>query len=187
MKNIIFAIFLAIIISVSAPAHAWEAPEILENACYDGCNEPMLKMYDNFLNTPTAPKFIPGMYSGECNHQSGSLNPDTTHYVGMLLDTDDKGAFMSPVLQFFGDGNSMADWSLSEARREMSPDWRDAGRITWHPTSATAAVLDNEGYPAMVYWARQDYVTKEIYFLALLRGFSYAFCTLKPNVNGLPK
>ncbi len=186
MKNAIRSLFLSLAILLTVPAHAWDAPEILDDACYDGCNEKMWTMYDNFMNTPTAPKFVPGMYSGECNHQSASLDPDTTHYIGMLLDTDAKGAFMSPILQFFGDGNDMADWSLADARREMSPDWRDAGRITWHPTSATAAVLDDEGYPALVYWARQNHVTKEIYFLAWLRGFSYAFCTLKPNVNGLP-
>ena len=186
MKNSLRTMFLTLAIATTAHAYAWEAPEILENACYEGCNEPMQKMYDSFMATPTAPKFVPGMYSGECNHLSGSLNPDTTHYIGLLLDTDSKGAYMSPVLQFFGEGNDMADWSLEEARIEMSPDWRDAGRITWHPTSATAAVLDDQGYPALVYWARQNHATKEIYFMALLRGFSYAFCTLKPNINGLP-
>lgn len=186
MKNSIRFSLCTFALLISFAAHAWDAPEILENACYDGCNEKMWTMYDNFLNTPTAPKFIPGMYSGECNHQSASLDPDTTHYIGMLLDTDSKGAFMSPVLQYFGEGNDMAEWSLEDARREMSPDWREAGRITWHPTSATATVKDNEGYPAMVYWARQNVETKEIYFLAMLRGFSYAFCTLKPNFNGLP-
>ncbi|QDK42474.1 hypothetical protein DOM21_13660 [Bacteriovorax stolpii] len=182
MKNAL--VLLALLTSFKA--FSWEAPEILENACYEGCTEKMETMYSTFLNTPTAPKFIPGMYSGECNHLSPSLDPDTTHYIGMLLNTDAKGAYMSPVLQFFGDKNDMADWSLEDAKREMSPDWIEAGRITWHSTSATAHVEDAEGYPALVYWARQNVETKEIYFLAWLRGFSYAFCTLKPNVNGLP-
>lgn len=182
MKSLLLS--AALIFSLNA--RAWDAPEILEDACYDGCTEKMQAMYDKFLSTPHAPSIYPGMYSGECNHLSGSLNPDTTHYIGMLLNKDAKGAYMSPVLQFFGDGNDMADWSFEDALREMSPDWIEAGRITWHPTSATAHVEDDQGYPALVYWARQDVVSKEIYFLAWLRGFSYAFCTLKPNPNGLP-
>ena len=79
----------------------------------------------------------------------------------------------------------MSDWSLETALLEMSPDWIEAGRMTIHKTSATAAVLDNEGYPAMVYWARQNLETKNISFIAWLRS-SIAFCELKPNSNGLP-
>ena len=97
MKNVIRSFFCSLAVLITVSAHAWDAPEILEEACYNGCTEKMGIMYNNFLNTPTAPKFIPGMYSGECNHQSGSLDANTTHYIGMLLDRDAKGAFMSPV------------------------------------------------------------------------------------------
>jgi len=165
---------------------AWDAPETLKGACYDGCTPKMEAIYAEFNRLQTAPKFIPGMYSGECYHQSGSLDPETTHYIGLLLNSDKKGAYMSPVLQYFGEGNDMASWSLEDALREMSPDWIEAGRMTFHSTSATADVEDAEGYPALVYWARQNLETKNISFLAWLRGFSYAFCELKPNPKGLP-
>lgn len=178
--------FLSLLVSMSMSAFAWEAPEILDNACYEGCNEPMWNTYNKFLETPHAPMFIPGMYSGTCNHQSPSLDPDTTHYIGLLLNKNDKGPNMSPVLQFFGERNDMEDWSFEDALREMSPDWVTKGIVKVHPTSMTAHYEDDEGYPALVYWARQNPQTKEIYFLAYLRGLSYAFCTLKPNVNGLP-
>lgn len=178
---------LVLILALSCTnAFSWEAPEIFTNACYEGCTPKMEAIYDQFLNTPHAPKYIPGMYAGECYHLSGSLNPETTHYIGLLLNTDPKGAYMAPVLQYFGEGNDMENWSLEEAKKEMSPDWIEAGRMTFHPTSVTAHVEDAEGYPVMVYWARQNPANKEIYFLAILRGFSYAFCSLKPNVNGLP-
>ncbi len=173
-------------ILLSYQAMGWDAPEILSNACYEGCTPEMEKLYNDFLATPTAPKYLPGMYSGECHHLSRDLNPDQVHYIGLLLDDHPKGAYMAPVLQFFGEGNDMADWSLQKARQEMSPDWIDAGRITTHPTSMTAHVEDEEGFPALIYWARQNQRTKEIYFLALLRQFFIGFCRLTPNVQGLP-
>lgn len=180
-------LLLITLLIFSFKTNAWDAPEILESACYDGCTEKMEKMYDDFLNTPHAPKFIPGMYSGECNHQSGYFDPETTHYIGLLLNTDEKGkAYMAPVLQFFGEGNDMADWSLADGIRNMSTDWKDTGTHVVHPTSMTSAYLDNQGYPAMVYWARQNPKTKEILFMGWLKGLSYAFCRLTPNVNGLP-
>lgn len=183
MNKIYAAIF---VLFVTTTALAWDAPETLENACWDGCTEKQEAIYAEFNRLQTAPKFIPGMYSGECYHQSGSLDPDTTHYIGLLLNNDVKGAYMSPVLQYFGEENSMADWSLETALKEMSPDWIEAGRMTFHKSSATAHVENDEGYPLLVYWARQNLETKNISFLAWLSGFSYAFCELKPNTHGLP-
>ncbi len=184
MKNVFLIISVLFCFS---QVHAWDAPETLEEACYEGCTPKMEAIYAEFNRLQTAPKFIPGMYSGECYHQSGSLEPETTHYIGLLLNRDNKGAYMSPVLQFFGEENSMKDWSLDTALKEMSPDWIEAGRMTFHKTSATADVEDDNGYPALVYWARQNHETKNISFLAWLRGLSYAFCELTPNHQGLPQ
>ncbi len=179
-------LLLIALLTFSFKALAWDAPEVLQEACYGGCTEKMEKMYEDFLNTPYAPKFVPGMYAGECNHQSGSYDPDTTHYVGLLLNKHEKvGTYMSPILQYFGEGNDMASWSLEDGIKNMSTDWRDKGIHKVHPTSLTSAFLDNEGYPALVYWARQNPATKEVLFLAWLRG-NIAFCRLTPNVNGLP-
>ena len=170
----------------SLNAFSWEAPEVLINACYTGCTPKMQAMYDKFLKLKTSPKFIPGMYSGECNHNSGSLNPDTTHYLGLLLDKDEDGIIVAPVLQFFGESNSMKDWSLDLARKEMSGDWKLQEIVKVHPTSLTAHIEDANGYPALVYWAKQDLKTKEIYFLAWMGNFSTALCIARPNVKGLP-
>ncbi|MBC7540495.1 MAG: hypothetical protein H7281_16845 [Bacteriovorax sp.] len=183
MKNLLITGFFL----VSMNTYSWDAPEIIENACYQGCTPKMEKMYDNFQNTKSAPVFIPGMYSGECHHNSWALDPETTHYIGLLLDQDSKGTYMGPVLQFFGDSNDMKDWSLEDGRKEISGDWKKTLKVAWHPTSLTAHVEDENGNPALVYWARQNPLTKEIYFMAFMAGFSTAFCTAHPNVNGLPK
>jgi hypothetical protein len=180
-------LLLSLLFLLSFSAMAWDAPEVNEGACYKGCTPAIWKMYNNFLNTPTAPKFIPGMYSGDCHHVSDSLDANTTHYLGLLIDQDEKGITMSPVLQFFGDSNDMKDWSLETARKEMSGDWKVNEKVKMHPTSLTAHFEDDEGNPVLVYWARQNLKTKEIYFTGYLRGFSMAFCTVHPNVNGLPK
>lgn len=169
----------------------WEAPEILENACeQNSCTPAMKALYDGFLSTPAAPQYIPGMYSGVCYHQSEMLSPDTKHYIGLLIDrmkdtTSKNSYYMAPILQFFGDSNDMKDWSLLEARKQASPDWEKYGPMKIHQTSATQFVLNAEGEPTHVYWVRQNLQTKTIYFLALIRGFSVAFCQASPNANGL--
>lgn len=177
--------FFLVLFSISfISAKAWDAPEVIENACYDGCTEKMEQMYEKFLHLKTPPVNVPGMYSGECFHNSPGLDPETTHYLGLLIDTHEGKLTMSPVLQYFGEDNSMKDWSLAEARKEMSGDWITKGHFKLYPTSLTSHYLDDEGYPALVYWARQDSETREIYFMAYLRGWSTAFCIARPNKNG---
>jgi len=182
------SLVLAFILSISAlQSNAYEAPEVLENVCEFGCPAHIENLYQEFLNTiKTSFNFL-GMYSGECYHYSDKLDPDTTHYIGLLLNNDSKGPYMSPILQYFGEENDMANWSFEDALREMSPDWIEAGRITMHKTSASAQVLDSAGDPALLYWARQNTANKEIYFMAWLRNFSVAFCKLKPNPLGFPQ
>lgn len=184
MRSIVLAFLLLI---TTKHSMAYEAPEVLENVCEYGCPAHIENLYQEFLNTPTAPTYFPGMYSGECYHYSDKLDPDTTHYIGLLLNNDSKGPYMSPILQYFGEQNDMANWSFEDALREMSPDWIEAGRIKMHKTSATAQVLDSAGDPALLYWARQNISSKEIYFMAWLRNFSVAFCKLKPNPQGFPQ
>lgn len=174
--------FFLVLFSMSFfSAFAWEAPEVLENACYEECTERMEQMYDKYLSLQTPPMNVPGMYSGECFHNSLSLDPETTHYIGLLIDTHNGKLTMSPVLQYFGEENSMKDWTLEEARKEMSGDWITKGFFKIYPTSLTSHYVDEEGYPALVYWARQDQKTRDIYFMAYMRGWSTAFCVARPN------
>ncbi len=182
MKVILFVLMFVCNLAFAA----YEAPEILENACDNkSCTPQMQAIYDSFLSQPQAPMHIPGMYSGVCYHQSQSLAPDTAHYVGVLFDRLGERFYMAPVFQYFGEENSMKDWSLTEARKEMSPDWKNYGPMKVHPTSATQAVLDEQGYPVYIYWARQNPETKTVYMLMVARGFTTAFCEAYPNVKGL--
>lgn len=158
-----------------------EIPEIPENACYGGCTENIQAMYERFLKADSAPTTTPGMYSGECYYNSPILNADTTHYIGMLIDNDAPGLFMAPILQFFGDANDMKDWSLERARSEVLPEWKIFGKITVHPTSFTAHVNDEEGYPAYIYWARLDRATKRIHFITYMRQMGVGFCEATLN------
>ena len=163
----------------------YEAPETIEHACDDNtCTPAMQSIYDHFNQFQNAPQYIPGMYSGVCYHQSRILDPDTTHYIGLLIDQHPQGFYMAPTFQFFGDDNDMKDWTLTEARKQANPEWLKIGPMVIHPTSATEFVLDQEGYPVYVYWARQDLDTKTIYFLAFARGLSLAFCEAHPNNGG---
>lgn len=186
MKTLLI-LFLLTMTMTTNKLWAYEAPEVLENVCEYGCPSHIENLYNQFLNAPEAPRYYPGMYSGECYHYSDKLDPDTTHYIGLLLNTDEIGPYMSPILQYFGESNDMANWSFQDALNEMSPDWIEAGRMTIHKTSATAAVLDSAMDPALVYWARQNLENKEIYFIAWLRNFSVALCKLRPNPDGIPQ
>ncbi len=179
-------ILLVVCIFSNLAFAAYEAPETLKDACDNKtCTPQMQAIYDSFLSQPQAPMHIPGMYSGVCYHQSQTLAPDTTHYVGVLFDRLGEGFYMAPVFQYFGEENSMKDWSLAEARKEMSPDWKDYGPMKIHPTSATQSVLDADGYPVYIYWARQNPESKAVFLLMIARGFTTAFCEAYPNVMGL--
>jgi len=182
MKKMIFV--LSVLLSLNV--HGWEAPEIFKGACDMGCTPKMQEIFDEFLATPNALTFYPGMYSGECRHLSGSLNPDTTHYSGMLFNTDEKGAYMTGAMQFFGDDNHFGKLSFEEAKEKFLPNWKGNGRLTFNPTSTTTFFLDQNGNPQIIYWARQNLETKDILFLMYMRDFSTAFCKLKPNQNGFP-
>lgn len=130
------------------------------------------------------PEIPTGMYSGECYHQSSMLDPETTHYIGVMFDynsANNNQLFMAPVFQFFGDANDMKDWSLEVARKEMSEAWKTSGVVTIHPTSYTAMVADDSGSPVYIYWARQNKQTKKLYFLSYMRQFSFAFCEARLN------
>lgn len=183
MKKMIFV--LSVLVSLSV--HAWDAPEVLEGACYQGCTPKMQELYDEFLATPNPLTFYPGIYSGECNHLSNSLDPNTTHYAAMLFNTDSIGAYMTGSLQFFGDSNSYGKLSFEEAKAKFLPVWKGNGRLTFNPTSTTTYFLDKNGSPAIIYWARQNLETKDILFLMYMKDFSTAFCRLKPNPNGFPQ
>jgi hypothetical protein len=183
MKSFCFVFLLFIMSSARAE---YQAPEILEKACANhSCTPEMEAIYNSFLSTPHAPQYMPGMYSGICYHQSEDLDPKVQHYIGLLLDRHPQGFYMAPIFQYFGDHNDMADQSLADARKETSSDWKNYGPMKIHPTSATQFVADSDGNPVYIYWARQNLETKTIYFLAVARGFSVAFCEAHPNVNGL--
>jgi len=183
MRKMIFV--LSVMLSFNV--HAWDAPEVFESACYEGCTPKMQTLFDEFLATPNALAFYPGMYSGECHHLSGSLNPDTTHYAGMLFNTDANGAYMTGAMQYFGESNGYANLSFEEAKERFLPSWKGNGRLTFHPTSTTTHFLNQSGNPQIVYWARQNLETKDILFLMYMKDFSTAFCRLKPNPNGFPQ
>lgn len=164
----------------------WQAPEVPEGLCVEEvCTREMKRIYDGFQKNAINPQFIPGMYSGVCYHQSRFLNPETPHFLGVMFDRFEKGFYMAPILQYFGEENSMAGWTLEQARKESSPVWKDYGPMKLHPTSATQVVLDEEGSPFYAYWARQNVRTKALYFLVFSRGWSFAFCEAFPNAGGL--
>lgn len=183
MKKMILVLSFLMSLSV----HAWEAPEVFESACYESCTPKMHALFDEFLATPNALTFYPGMYSGECNHLSNSLDPDTTHYAGMLFNTDELGAYMTGSMQYFGESNHYGNLSFEEAKEKFLPGWKGGGRLTFHPTSTTTHFTDQNDNPKIIYWARQNLETKEILFLMHMKDFSTAFCRLKPNKNGFPQ
>lgn len=169
-----------------AVAWAYEMPETLPGLCPPGeCGARVEALYQKFEATPMAPSQVPGMYAGECYYHSESLNPETRHYVGLLIDRlTPTELYLAPVLQFFGEQNQMADWTLEQARAEMSPDWKDHGPLKFHPTSATQHVLDDQGLPAYRYWVRQNPQSGKILFMVQMVGFGVGLCEAQLNQGG---
>lgn len=182
MKKVI-GIFLFILSGSLFAGDVVEKPNdwCLENEC-----TPKIKsIVDQFKISKNAPFIIPGMYSGNCYYLSNQMNPNTRHFIGLLFDYNlENKLYMAPVLQFFGESTDMADWSLEEARAEMSKEWMHYGLITKHSTSMTAQVVDDENLPVYTYWTRQNWLTKKVYFLVSMRGFGYGVCEAHLNKNG---
>jgi hypothetical protein len=182
MKKFIFLTFLMLFTKL----YAYEAPETPGDWC-DGveCTSNMKNIMKEFNKAKSKPFIVPGMYSGECYYLSDHLGGDVTHYIGVLFDNHPAGGlYMAPIFQFFGESNDMKDWSLAKARTEMSPDWLKHGNVTQHKTSFTASVLDDEGYPVYVYWARQNKKTNKLYFLVFMRQWANGFCEARLNQMG---
>ncbi|MFN8792056.1 MAG: hypothetical protein ACK5Y2_11430 [Bdellovibrionales bacterium] len=184
LSRITFSVL--VLLGSSAVAQAYEMPENLPGLCPPGeCGARVEALYQEFQATPTAPSRVPGMYAGDCYYHAESLNPDTRHYVGLLIDRVSPTEFyLAPILQFFGERNEMADWTLEQARAEMSPAWKEHGPLKFHATSATQYVLDGEGAPAYRYWIRQNPESGKILFMVQMVGFGVGVCEAQLNPGG---
>lgn len=175
---LLVSIFFTLINNASASP----VPDLPPNACYEGCNDFMKSLLNDFENEGLLPSAAPAVYSGECRHL-GMYNPEDTHYAVVLLDQKNNAWNFSTIFSFFAADNEFKSWSVETARNEMSPYWNDHGSISTGSEAARVQVNYDNGDPAYIYWMRQNPETKELLYITFA-GFGYkSFCRLKLNTE----
>ncbi len=161
-----------------------EVPNLPPSPCYGGCNAEMEDILKQFETHTHPVQLSPGLYSGECRYLSVDYDPDHTHYSVVMLDRLLSGEiYFSTIFGFFFEPNPFETWSLEQARLEMSPTWKEIGKLTEIENSSRVAVLYPES-PPYIYWMRQNPVSGDIYYIAYLGGaYLRAFCRLKSHTQ----
>jgi hypothetical protein len=147
----------------------------------------MEQLHNDFLNLGETPSLEPAVYSGTCRHL-GVYSPDRDHYSVVLIDQVPNDSTpnlettrFSTILAFFYEENEFKSWDLTQARKEMSPYWLDHGFIKFGDSTYRVVIPDEEGFPAMMYWFRQNPITKELYYIIYSGVEMRSFCRLQKN------
>ena len=171
---------LALLTLFSATAFAVPVPTTPPNACYEGCTEIQKELENEFFTEGKLPSKTPSVFSGVCHHL-GMYNPDVEHHAVVLLDRVNNKWNFSTIFSFYEGYNFFGNWTLQDARREMSPYWSEYGDIFEADQTARVVVNDNEGKPVYVYWMRQNPKTKDLLFITYMGFANKAFCRLKKH------
>ncbi len=163
------------------PAIASEPADLPSNACIEGCNDFMKKVYDDFNLVGQVPDSEPAVYSGECHHLSRDYDSDFTHYGVVMLDQKTSGWNFSTIFSFFTATNEFSNWNVDLARKQMSPYWLDHGDVKMVSNAARVVVRYENGDPAYIYWMRQNLQTKELLYITYAGGTMTSFCRLGKN------
>ncbi|QLY25551.1 hypothetical protein [Bdellovibrio sp. KM01] len=183
MKQLIIILTALWSLSVHAAPAVSELPE---DACDSlKCTKVMKSILSGFNNTPHAVSLEPAVYSGGCYHL-GDLNPDHEHFAELMIDQLDNGTtYFSTMFAYFYPENPYANWDLTKGRQEATDYARQNARIQEGSNASRVVMTNSEGGPAIVYYMRQDPVTKTIYYITY-GGFgpqsTKIFCTMNKNL-----
>jgi len=175
MKKII--LFVLISFSLS---HAYDNPPSL---CYKGCTPWMLELEKDYNKAGILP-YTPTVYSGDCRI-IGNYDPDVAHHAVMMIDhkiLPNRAIvpFFSVILNFFAGQNDFINWDLNQARTEMSPYWKENGKLIYaEPTSRVEIYYDDGSGPVYTYWMRYNSLKREAYLITYMGIYSKMLCRLK--------
>ncbi len=161
---------------------AAEVPSTPPNPCYRGCTQTQEQLVTDFFSLGVVPQKSPAVYSGVCNH-IGQYDPNYDHHAVVLIDEENAQSTFATIFAWFGNGDAFKDWNLAVARREMSPYWRDYGKLTFAEQTGRVVVNDDRGLPVYVYWMRQNPVTKELLYITYMGQSNKAFCRLQQHLE----
>ncbi len=175
------ALITALLIS-SGSTFAAEVPWSPPNPCYRGCTQAQEQLVSEFFAVGKEPQKSPAVYSGVCNH-IGQYDPTFDHHAVVLIEEENTQSTFATIFSWFGTGNAFKDWNLAVARREMSPYWREYGKLSFSEQTGRVIVNDDRGLPVYVYWMRQNPVTKELLYITYMGQSNKAFCRLQQHVE----
>jgi hypothetical protein len=172
----------ALILVAGSSSLAASAPDLPPHPCYQGCTSEMSKIWELFRSSPVPVSLEPAVYSGKCQYLSPGFNPEEIHYAVVMIDhLDPKVPFFSTIFAFFAPQNVFADWDLEAGRREMSPYWKNHGKIL-EGSNTSRVEIEDSGHVVNAYWMRQNPITKDLYYITYMGpGYLKAFCLLREH------
>jgi hypothetical protein len=171
---------IAALLMSSFSTYSAEVPATPPNPCYRGCTQAQKQLVTDFFTNGVEPQKLPAVYSGVCHH-IGQYDPEYDHHAIVLIDEENAQSTFATIFAWFGNGNAFKDWNLAVARLEMSPYWREYGKLTFAEHTGRVVVYDDRGLPVYVYWMRQNPVTKELLYITYMGQSNKAFCRLQQH------
>lgn len=149
------------------------------NVCSDGfCSISQADIWDRFQQAPGLDiSLIPSVYSGACYHTNGYLDPQRSHYGGILIDTRAGQTVFDGRFSFFPPHHPYAQLNVQSARERFS----DVIDLDIYDTFAVAETTDT--IAPFRYWLRQDEKTGRLLVVGYF-GFKHTIlCDLERHAN----
>ena len=122
---------------------------------------------------------MPGVYSGDCFHNSPMLEGDRVHYAVALIDSAGDRLFFDGRFSFFTDGNPYVHLSVDDARRRFDELFDSGHELEVH-NSFAVAVFDDRFIPRR-YWFRQDPNDDRMMLVGYFGALHTVLCDLRRN------
>jgi len=149
------------------------------NVCTDGfCGIAQAEIWDRFQRSPGLDmSLVPSVYSGDCYHKNGYLDPHRSHDGGILIDTRVGNTVFDGRFSFFPRHHPYAQLNVQSARERFP----DVINVILHDTFAVAETADT--FAPYRYWFRQDAKTGRLLVVGYF-GFTHTIlCDLERHAN----
>lgn len=147
----------------------------------------MQNLLSEFENNGRLLELESRVYSGECRHIGGGLNPETSHHAVILIDRHPTSEryYFSTIFSYFYEENPFSGWSVAEARENMNSYWLENGILLRGQLSTRVEIYQEDQVSiANIYWMRQNPQTKSLYYITYAGpGLLTSFCELQAHKN----
>ncbi|MDX1528567.1 MAG: hypothetical protein R3337_08060 [Gammaproteobacteria bacterium] len=124
-------------------------------------------------------KRAPGMYSGECFHNSPVLDGRRAHYGGILIDSDNDRLYFDGRFSFYTADNPYALMSFNAAQELFDSSYGSSHELEINSTFAFISIEDE--HMIRRYWFRQDDTEGRLTLVGYFGPLHTILCDLRRN------